>query len=242
MTGLSSPFTPTIDPAIWQLRPDFAALSIIVRGGRNAPSAGNDDWRPTAPPPWAQPHLEAWREAYRAFGSKPQRTPCSAEALRWRVERDGSLPRINAVVDLYNKVSVEFAVPVGGENRAAYVGRPRLVRANGDEPFETARDGEPWIETAARGEVVWRDNAGVTCRRWNWRQSTRTRLAIDTTEMWFVLERLEPMPLANLKEAGECLMHGLRQLAPDAEMSTTLISPGTVEREIRKGKPRMDVS
>jgi DNA/RNA-binding domain of Phe-tRNA-synthetase-like protein len=91
MTALSSPFAPTIDPAIWQLRPDFAALSIVVRGGRNAPSAGNDDWRPTAPPPWAQPHLEAWREAYRAFGSKPQRTPCSAEALRWRVERDGRL-------------------------------------------------------------------------------------------------------------------------------------------------------
>jgi DNA/RNA-binding domain of Phe-tRNA-synthetase-like protein len=222
MTIAFEPFVPTVDPAIWQLRPDFAALSIVVRGGRNAPS-GTQEWRPSAAPPWAQAHLEAWREAYRAFGSKPQRTPCSAEALRRRVKRDGRLPPINAVVDLYNAISVKFTLPVGGENLAAYVGDPRLVRANGDESFETTRDGQPSVETPDAGEVVWRDAAGVTCRRWNWRQSLRTRLAIETTEMWFVLERLEPMPLAALQEAGERLIDGLRRLAPHADISTTLI-------------------
>jgi DNA/RNA-binding domain of Phe-tRNA-synthetase-like protein len=223
MTAGPASFVPSVDPAIWRLRPDFAALSIVVRRGRNTPSASTDVWRPAPPPPWTQPHLESWREAYRAFGTKPQRTPCSAEALRRRVMRDGRLPRINAVVDLYNEVSVDFALPVGGENLSAYVGQPRLVRANGDERFETVHDGEPSIETADEGEVVWRDDAGVTCRRWNWRQSTRTRLEIDTTEMWFVLERLEPLPLASLNEAGARLMNGLRQLAPQAEIFAMLV-------------------
>ena len=55
---------------------------------------------------WREAHLEAWRDAYRAFGAKPQRTPCSAEALLRRVQREGTLPRINAIVDLYNALNV----------------------------------------------------------------------------------------------------------------------------------------
>ena len=31
--------------------------------------------------PWAQDHLSAWGEVFKRFGAKPQRTPCSAQAL-----------------------------------------------------------------------------------------------------------------------------------------------------------------
>lgn len=226
MTSASDPFVPQVDAAIWRLRPDFVALSIVVRGGRNAASGDGDAARAPASAPWTQYHLESWREAYRAFGAKPQRTPSSAEALRRRLDRDGSLPRVNAVVDAYNRISVEFALPVGGENLAAYVGVPRLVRATGRERFETMRDGQPQLESVDEGEVVWRDDLGVTCRRWNWRQSTRTRLDVDTSDMWFVLERLDPMPLDALAEAGEKLVQALRSLAPAAVISRRLISTG----------------
>jgi DNA/RNA-binding domain of Phe-tRNA-synthetase-like protein len=224
MTSASDPFIPQVDAAIWRLRPDFVALSIVVRGGRNAASGDGDAGRALASAPWTQDHLESWREAYRAFGAKPQRTPSSAEALRRRLDRDGSLPRVNAVVDAYNRISVEFALPVGGENLLAYVGVPRLVCATGRERFETMRDGQPLVETVDDGEVVWRDDLGVTCRRWNWRQSTRTRLDVDASDMWFVLERLEPMPLEALEEAGEKLVQALRNLAPAAVISRRLIS------------------
>jgi DNA/RNA-binding domain of Phe-tRNA-synthetase-like protein len=50
------------------------------------------------------------------FGAKPQRTPCSAEALRKRVLKDGSMPAIDPIVDLYNAISLRYAIPVGGEN------------------------------------------------------------------------------------------------------------------------------
>jgi len=166
----------------------------------------------------------AWREAYKAFGAKPQRTPCSAEALRRRFEQNGELPPVNAVVDMYNLLSLRYTVPVGGENLSAYVGSPRLVQAVGDERFETVRNGQPAVESAEAGEVVWRDDVGVTCRRWNWRQSIRTRLEVDTTDMWFVLERLEPMPLASLQEAGEVLERQLRRLATACTSVTTFIT------------------
>ena len=217
--------TPSVNREIWTLRRDFVALSVVVRGGRNQPSAlDGPRLNPAERPPWAAEHLASWREAYKAFGAKPQRTPCSAEALWRRVERDRVLAPINAVVDLYNEVSVRYAVPVGGEDLSAYVGVPRLMRAIGGEPFETVRDGQPAIEAVEPGEVIWRDDKGVTCRRWNWRQTTRTRLDVTATDMWFVLERLEPMPLDALIEAGQRLTKGLQRLGPGAEITTQLIA------------------
>lgn len=221
---------PFIDPAVRALRPDFVALSLVARGARNGPSDADSAARlaeacraAAAGPDWAAAHLEAWREAYRGFGAKPQRTPCSAEALRKRAQRDGGLPPINRMVDLYNALSVRWGVPIGGEDLAAYAGPPRLVRATGDETFETLANGEAAVEHPEPGEVVWRDDRGVTCRRWNWRQGPRTRLDLPTTEMWFVIERLEPMPLAALEAVGRELADGIHAIAPAARIETALL-------------------
>lgn len=214
--------SPIVAPEIFTLRPDFTALSLTVTGAANRPS----DPESAAllahaiahlDAPWGEAHLEAWREAYRAFGTKPNRFPSSAEALRKRVLRDGQMRPTNAVVDLYNAVSLRFAIPVGGEDARAYVSPPTLCRANGNEPFDTMAEGAPKTETPEAGEVIWCDVAGVTCRRWNWRQGTRTQLTEATTDMWFVLERLGPMPMEALIEAGQAIARGLGRIAPRAE-------------------------
>lgn len=212
-------FQPRIAPEIFALRPDFMALSIFVEGIANTATTEFSRGELTsaaarlADASWAEAHLNAWREAYRAFGAKPQRTPCSAEALRKRCERDGALPEANAVVDLYNAVSLRFAIPVGGEDASCYQGPPQLVRALGEETFDTIADGQPKLETVDKGEVVWRDSRGVTCRRWNWRQGTRTRITETSSTLWFVLERLDPMPVEALLTAGRELIVGLQKIS-----------------------------
>jgi DNA/RNA-binding domain of Phe-tRNA-synthetase-like protein len=165
----------------------------------------------------------AWADVFRKFGAKPQRTPCSAEALRKRVLRDGNMPSIDPVVDLYNAISIQYAVPVGGENVAAYVGAPRLVVADGTELFDTLKDGVLAHESPEAGEVVWRDDVGVTCRRWNWRQGVRTRLSSEAKQMWFILESLPAMPLEALHEAGDQLAQGLHLMMPGATIESKLI-------------------
>ena len=228
-------FNPIIDAEIFVLRPDFRAVSIHASGMQNlarsemAASLLAEACAAPCAAPWAEAHREAWREAYRAFGAKPQRTPCSAEALLKRVQRDGSLPGVNAVVDLYNAISLRHAIPVGGENAQAYDGAPRLVRATGEEPFDTMQAGAPHVEHPDRGEVIWRDDRGVTCRRWNWRQGTRTRIEEDTTEMWFVLEALDPMPEEALQKAAGDLLEGLRSLAAAATFEVALLSRAGAE-------------
>lgn len=219
---------PVVAPEIYALRPDFAALSILVVGTRNVPSDpfGAEQLHlacEAQEPEWAEAHLDAWRDAYSAFGAKPQRTPCSVEALRKRVQRDGTLPAVNAVVDLYNAVSLRYALPIGGEDADAYAGTPRLVVAQGGESFDTVQNGEPKVEAIDPGEIIWRDDHGATCRRWNWRQGVRTRIADDSTAMWFILERLSPMPIAALMRAGDDLIAGLKRLSPSLQASSLLL-------------------
>jgi DNA/RNA-binding domain of Phe-tRNA-synthetase-like protein len=222
-------FTPSVGAEIFQLRPDYCALSIVAEGVQNVSSHPAIDEiiesvrTSTQLPDWGNAHLDAWRAAYRAFGAKPQRTPSSAEALVQRIRGGAQLPRINAVVDLYNALSVQFAIPIGGENIAAYVGDPLLKRVVGSETFDTVKDGSPCSETVPAGEVVWADERGVTCRRWNWRQGQRTRIDATTTRMWFVLERLEPMPIPALLEAGSVLAAILEKFSPGVVISRTII-------------------
>jgi DNA/RNA-binding domain of Phe-tRNA-synthetase-like protein len=220
---------PSIRPEIFTLRPDYCALSIVAEGVQNvARHPASDEIietvRAARPwPIWGDAHLDAWRAAYGGFGAKPRRTPSSVEALARRMQAGGQLPTISAVVDLYNALSVRFAIPIGGENVAAYVGDPLLKRATGQETFDTVKDGAPCLETVPAGEVVWPDERGVTCRRWNWRQGLRTRIDATTTSMWFVLERLEPLPIAALLEAGDLLAATLRKLSPGAAITRTII-------------------
>lgn len=223
-------FIPTVAPEVFALCPDYCALSIVAHEVSNSAAhadvtaLGEAMGRSWSRPAWAEAHLESWRAAYRSFGARPQRTPSSAEALLKRLAADGHLPSINAAVDLYNAISVGYAIPVGGENVATYAGRPRLIRASGHERFDTIQDGSAQVEIVPRGEVVWCDDQGVTCRRWNWRQCVRTRIGTSTSQMWFVLERLEPMPIVSLLEAGQLLAGILAHMSPGASIATTFIS------------------
>jgi DNA/RNA-binding domain of Phe-tRNA-synthetase-like protein len=223
-----------VDAAVFALRPDYRALLVTADGLVGGPSDEVSepilaDAEATArarlggQPPEQLPHPAAWREAYRAFGAKPQRTRPSVEALLRRLDPDG-VPRIDRITDVYNAVSIAHLLPLGGEDRAAYAGPPRLVRADGSEPFDTTAGGEPLVEHPEPGEVVWRDDAGVTCRRWNWRQGVRTRLTTGTTSAVFILDVLDPLTDEDAHAAADALTEGLLALSPDAEIHRRLLA------------------
>lgn len=223
-------FHPFVDSKINEVAPGYRALSIVVAtDGMSQPHVAGQAMIDALAAVnagsafWAEAHLAAWATAFRNFGAKPQRTPCSADALRRRALRDGNLPSINPIVDLYNAISIHYAIPVGGEDLDAYAGTARLTVADGSEVFDTTKEGVSATESPEPGEVIWRDDIGVTCRRWNWRQGVRTRLTTDSTHMWFILESLPEMPLEALHEAGEKLEHGLSLLLVNPRITKALV-------------------
>ncbi|MFD3443568.1 B3/4 domain-containing protein [Microbacteriaceae bacterium 4G12] len=228
-----------VDAAVFALQPDYRAVLLAVEGlvpvgsdeasdallrkAEDAARAALEDRKVED-----IPHVAAWRDAYRAFGAKPQRTRNSLEALLRRAA--AGLPRVNRLTDIYNAVSVLHRVPLGGEDLAHYAGAPRLVRATGSEPFDTVADGAEAIENPEPGEVVWCDGAGVTCRRWNWRQGRRTALRDDTTAALFILDALEPMTDEALLAAADDLAAHLDRLGPDVRVARRVITAGAAAR------------
>ncbi|MGH3337104.1 MAG: B3/B4 domain-containing protein, partial [Nocardioides sp.] len=224
-----------VDASVFQLRPDYRATLLAVEGLvpgpsdrtsdallREAEAAAGEALR--GGPVEELPHVAAWRETYRAFGAKPQRTRNSLEALLRRAA--SGLPRVNRLTDIYNAVSVQHQIPLGGEDLSRYTGAPRLVRATGSEPFDTMADGTVVIDHPDPGEVVWCDDAGVTCRRWNWRQARRTQLSDDTTTAVFILDALDPMTDQQVQAATDELSSHVIRLGPDIRVVHRMMTPG----------------
>lgn len=219
----------SVAQAVFELRPDYVVSLIEISG---LPSGPSDDQsreqlelavqHAMADGGDQHPHILAWRDAFRGFGVRPKRTPPSADALRQRLDR--GLPAINRVVDIYNAVSVEHAIPVGGEDMDRYVGSARLVLATGEESFDIFSEGRLVNDPPLPGEVVWRDDEGVTCRRWNWRQCVRTRITEESSRGYFLLERLEPLQVTALESAAADLIERLCKLAPAATVRERTIT------------------
>jgi DNA/RNA-binding domain of Phe-tRNA-synthetase-like protein len=220
-------FEVEVDPAVHAAHPDYVALVVVASGLANGPSDAGSDAQLAAAEAHLRasnleratdhPHVAAWRAAFSAFGAKPSRYPSSAEALISRVLKGQPLPRVNALVDLYNAISVRHVVPLGGEDADRLQGPLRLTVAAGDEPFDPRGDGID-IEYAAAGEVVWRDDRGVTCRRWNWRQGRRTQLTESTTRAFFVFDRVDGLTVDALHHAADELSHLLLDRWPDCHI------------------------
>jgi DNA/RNA-binding domain of Phe-tRNA-synthetase-like protein len=178
-----------VSPEVAAAWPAYRAAVVIAHGVANGPSdaaserllgAAEQTVRGSGLERAADdPRIAAWRAVFSEFGSKPSRYPCSAESLLARVLKGDALPRINALVDTYNAISLKHVIPVGGEDLDELRGELRLVRADD-------------------GEVVWRDDVGVNCRRWNWRQEPRTRLTEGTKNAFFVFDQLPPQESLDL--------------------------------------------
>ena len=218
-----------IDPGVLAAHPDYVAVLVAASGLVPGPPSGQSEKllreaetaaaeRLSDCEPQDLPEVMRWRHAYQGFGVKPRDARSSVESLLRRVA--GGLPRIDRLTDVYNAVSVLHLLPLGGEDLGGYTGPARLVVAAGDETFDTVADGEAVVHTAAPGEIVWRDDRGVTCRRWNWRQCTRTRLTTTTTAALFIVDGLGPDARARAEAAAADLVERLAPDSPGAAFAT----------------------
>ena len=138
------------------------------------------------------PQIAPWRDAYRRFGAKPKKYRSSIENLARRVLKGGELPSINPLVDLYTVVSLRHLVPVGGEDLDQIQGPMRLTYASADEPPALLL-GEREPRAPHPGEVIYTDDVGALCRRWNWKEADRTKLTPETRHAVLVIEALPPV-------------------------------------------------
>lgn len=173
------------------------------------------------------PHVAPWREAYRKFGARPKDYPSSIENLLRRVLKGHTLPHINTLVDLYNTISLRHLVPVGGEDLDAIEGDVLLTMAGEDEP-PILLLGEPEPRAPRPGEVLYKDDRGAICRRWNWKEADRTKLTAATRHAFLVIEGMPPVGGDVVDQAAQDLASLIRTHC-GGEVRTELIDRGRPE-------------
>ena len=164
--------------------------------------------------------ITPWRRAYQTFGIKPSKYRSSIENLL-RSARAQRIRSVNPLVDLYNTVSLTHLLPCGGEDLAAVRGDIRLELASGGEHFIPL--GAQATEPPQLGEVIYRDDAGVICRCWNWREADRTKLTCSTTDAFLCIEALPPSDEPQLRAACAALA-GLAHTHLGANTTVELLS------------------
>lgn len=144
------------------------------------------------------PVIKVWREAFQRFKTK-KGARSSIEALLKRVHKGDHIGSINPLVDIYNSISLRYALPCGGEDIDKFAGDIRLTMADGNEefiPLGTDENAPPY-----EGEIVYKDDKGAICRCWNWREAVRTMLTENTRNAFLCIELTDQSRLMEFENA-----------------------------------------
>jgi len=158
--------------------------------------------------PQDHPNVRVWRQAFNKLGISAAKYQSSIESLVRRALKGGVFPRVNPLVDLYNAVSLEFLVPMGGHDISPLDGNIFLGFADGSEPFTPMEGGEE--ELAEKGEVVYKDDRSVLTRRWVWRQSSKDKVTADTKSVFMPIDVMEGLSPTLTEEVMEGVTAYLR--------------------------------
>ncbi|MBI9050325.1 MAG: hypothetical protein JEZ00_12960 [Anaerolineaceae bacterium] len=134
------------------------------------------------------PHIAAWRDAYRLAGIKPADFRPSVEGLVRRVLRGDNLPSINCIVDIGTLLSIKYLLPIGAHAIDHLKHGMSLRKATGEEKFEPF--GSNLTENPNQGEIIFSDGNQVMTRRWTWRQANHTIIATQTKAVEYNIDAL----------------------------------------------------
>ncbi len=189
-----------VEKAFWDVFPE-AKIGVIVAKGIDNNVKTEDQYESmllnaektakehlTLPEFSQNPVIKVWREAFKEFKTK-KGARSSIEALLKRASKGNHVGSINPLVDIYNSISLKYALPCGGEDIDTFNGDVRLTKAIGDEEFITY--GSEKSEPPYENEIIYKDDSGAICRCWNWRESVRTMLTEETTNAFLCIETID---------------------------------------------------
>jgi DNA/RNA-binding domain of Phe-tRNA-synthetase-like protein len=131
------------------------------------------------------PDMAVYRDALKNVAINPNKFMNSVEAMCKRVVKGGSLPRINALVDLCNSVALKNIISLGGHDlRDINYDLEVRFTIEGDKflPF-----GAEEFENIKPGELVFTSGNEIQTRQWLWRQSELGKITLGSSDIIFQL-------------------------------------------------------
>jgi len=143
--------------------------------------------------PATHPRLMVWKDAYRKFGSNPNKFTPSIVFLAKQAKKGKPIRSISPAVDAFNVISLKYLIPCGGDNMDAVSGDVTLGLAVSDETFAPIFSPDA-IEHPDSGEVIYvnRLTRKVLCRRWNWRNADFSKINPGTKNIAVNVDGMMP--------------------------------------------------
>lgn len=212
----------TVENEFWTLFPEGQISVLVVKGLDNTVDESKDPYFKSLLDKGAKRAeeyitddnftqnevIQEWRQAFSKFKTK-KGARSSIEALLKRVSQGREFNPINPLVDIYNSVSLSYAVPCGGEDLEKIAGHLRLGKAKGGESFFPL--GAESDAPALPEEIIYYDDEGAVCRCLNWREAQRTMLTEETKEAVLVIEAINAEQVTRAQSA----MQELQDLVKD---------------------------
>lgn len=202
----------TVENEFWTLFPEAQISIMVVKGLDNSVDESKDPYFKSLLDKGAKRAedfipdetftqndvIQEWRQAFSKFKTK-KGARSSIEALLKRVSQGREFHPINPLVDIYNSVSLSYAVPCGGEDLDKIVGSLHLGKAKGGEVFFPL--GAETDAPALPEEIIYYDEEGAVCRCLNWREAQRTMLTEGTKDAVLVIEAINEEQAARAQAA-----------------------------------------
>ena len=185
-----------VDDWVFEKNPDVCFGIVIGKGLKNTETSESDSGllaqaeasvkgKIEAGTLKTYPQVAIYREALRSVDINPNKFMNSVEAMSKRVVKSGSLPRINALVDLCNAIALEEIISLGAHDLAD-IDEDLAVRLSteGDRfrPF-----GSEAFESVPAGELVFTSGSKIQTRQWLWRQSELGKITLESSDIIFQL-------------------------------------------------------
>ncbi|WP_110082094.1 B3/B4 domain-containing protein [Actinokineospora spheciospongiae] len=237
----------TLSPEVSQAYPNAQIRFVTVTGLRNGEvwdavetriadleaQVASGTWQPLEK---SDAPIASWHDAYRSFGTNPNRNRPSVDALSRRLTKNAKLPRINSAVNAYNLISVLYGAPSGAFDLDKISGPVTIRFGQGGDHFTPL--GEPETnEEPTTTEVVYAQGSTVLTRHWNYRDSDLTKVTEDSRSVVFLMERISAEAVSNerMQQAQNDLAELLRPHCETLIMS--VIEPETPSTELQDNEP-----
>jgi len=133
--------------------------------------------------------IKFWRDHLNQTDIDPDQYPVSIQSMLNRIQAGKGIPSINPVVDLYNSVSIQEMIPMGGYD---------LDKCQQDLEIRYSQTTDTFTpllkETAIpvkSNEIVFSENNNILCAKWVWKQNNLHKLTINTRNIIIRIEGIE---------------------------------------------------
>ena len=190
----------SVNPTIFNNSPNLKFGILIAHNIQNSPTTQKDEQRLKSAENLVRkkyqiehikeiPNIFFYREVMSKNGINPNRYLSSVEAMFSRTLKGGSLPNINAMVDLCNAVSLENVISLGAHD---------LKDLHNDLEIRFSKKGDIFLpfgqteyENVDENELVFASGNIVQIRKWIWRQSELGKTTINSHDLFFQIVGFE---------------------------------------------------